>query len=446
VKKLLFLILLVLRAGARAAQARRLDRQPARAGEGVPLFARRARGRAVEVRFAIADGYYLYRDRFRSRHGRASRQGRVPAGLSHKDEFFGEQQIYRKEVRIRVPVEAPALRPQGDLARLRRRRRVLHPDGVDVSLRLPRRTWAAAPSIFSSDLEIASLFQEARRWCWRIPRVRAAARVHALRAADDSDPLGHHRRRGRSLSKSRALALSLAYVIGMASPTPIAGVAAAYSGSLLAAALQNAWVLGAFALVFVLLALSMFGLYELQAAGLPAPALDDVQRRLPGGRVASVAGMGALSAVIVSPCVAAPLAGALLYIAQIARRGARRCGALRHGAGHGGTPAGGGRLRGRAAAEIGAVAESRQTDLRVCCCWRSRRGSCRRSFSAARATRNSSGSTASPSSTQSSHAPGKPVMLDFFTPTGACPAKRWNISLSASPASRPSSTACCSCK
>ena len=84
----------------------------------------------------------------------------------------------------------------------------------------------------------------------------------------------------------------------------------------IAAALQNAWVLGAFALVFVALALSMFGLYELRLPGFLHQRLDEAHRRLPGGRVASVAGMGALSAVIVSPCVAAPLAGALLYIAQ----------------------------------------------------------------------------------------------------------------------------------
>jgi thiol:disulfide interchange protein DsbD len=121
---------------------------------------------------------------------------------------------------------------------------------------------------------------------------------------------------GRALSKSRALSLSAAYVLGMAVAYAAAGVAAAYSGSLLAAALQNAWVLGGFALVFVALALSMFGLYDLQLPGFLHQRLDEVQRRLPGGRVASVAGMGALSAVIVSPCVAAPLAGALLYIAQ----------------------------------------------------------------------------------------------------------------------------------
>jgi len=85
---------------------------------------------------------------------------------------------------------------------------------------------------------------------------------------------------------------------------------------LLAAALQNAWVLGAFALVFVVLSLSMFGFYELRLPGFLHHRLHGAHSRLRGGQVASVAAMGVLSAVIVSPCVAAPLAGALLYISQ----------------------------------------------------------------------------------------------------------------------------------
>jgi thiol:disulfide interchange protein DsbD len=121
---------------------------------------------------------------------------------------------------------------------------------------------------------------------------------------------------GRSVNKKRALALSSSYVLGMAAAYAVAGVAAAYSGSLIAASLQNVWVLSGFALVFVLLALSMFGFYELQLPGFLRQPLSAAHQRLQGGRIASVAGMGVLSAIIVSPCVAAPLAAALLYISQ----------------------------------------------------------------------------------------------------------------------------------
>jgi thiol:disulfide interchange protein DsbD len=95
-----------------------------------------------------------------------------------------------------------------------------------------------------------------------------------------------------------------------------AGVAAGLSGAMLSAILQNAWVLGGFALIFVVLAFSMFGFYELQLPGFLQSKLSAEAGHLKGGHLTSVFGMGALSALIVGPCVAAPLAGALLYISQ----------------------------------------------------------------------------------------------------------------------------------
>jgi len=94
------------------------------------------------------------------------------------------------------------------------------------------------------------------------------------------------------------------------------GIAAALSGNLLSAALQNTWVLAAFASVFVLLALSMFGFYELQLPSGWHARLAETSNGLGGGHLGAVALMGILSAAIVSPCIAAPLAGALLYISQ----------------------------------------------------------------------------------------------------------------------------------
>ncbi|HRQ46346.1 MAG TPA: protein-disulfide reductase DsbD, partial [Rhodocyclaceae bacterium] len=109
---------------------------------------------------------------------------------------------------------------------------------------------------------------------------------------------------------------SLAYVLGMAVTYALAGVAAGLSGTMLTAALQNVWVLGSFALVFVLLSLSMFGFYELQLPSSVQSRLSSTASHQKGGSVGGVTVMGVLSALIVGPCVAAPLAGALLYIAQ----------------------------------------------------------------------------------------------------------------------------------
>ncbi|MCP5243227.1 MAG: protein-disulfide reductase DsbD [Burkholderiales bacterium] len=122
--------------------------------------------------------------------------------------------------------------------------------------------------------------------------------------------------KGKHLTRRRGFVLALAYVLGMAITYAIAGVMAGLSGSMLSAALQNVWVLSTFALIFVLLSFSMFGFYELQLPGSLQGKLSEGAGQLKGGHLTSVFGMGALSALIVGPCVAAPLAGALLYISQ----------------------------------------------------------------------------------------------------------------------------------
>jgi thiol:disulfide interchange protein DsbD len=129
---------------------------------------------------------------------------------------------------------------------------------------------------------------------------------------------------GPGLTTRRAFALSAAYVLGMALTYALAGIAAALSGSMLAAAMQNPWVLSTFALIFVLLALSMFGFYELQIPPSWQSGLSQASSRLQRGKLAGVFAMGVLSAIIVSPCVTAPLVGALMFISQsgdIARGG-----------------------------------------------------------------------------------------------------------------------------
>jgi len=122
--------------------------------------------------------------------------------------------------------------------------------------------------------------------------------------------------RGHKITHMHGFILSLAYVMGMALTYAAVGVAAGLSGTLLSNALQTPWVLGSFAGVFVLLSLSMFGFYELQLPTALQSRLSDTSNKLHGGHLSGVFVMGALSAIIVGPCVAAPLAGALLYIGQ----------------------------------------------------------------------------------------------------------------------------------
>jgi thiol:disulfide interchange protein DsbD len=285
----------------------------------------------VEVSFAIAEGYYMYRERFRFAldPGSKARLGtpQFPPGIRKKDEFFGDVETYRKQVVIRVPVENAdgslhlTVTSQGcaDVG-------VCYvPMDSRATIRLagfspPPAAAPPAPgfTVQVSDFEVARLFQSGGPLLVLASFLGFGLLLAFTPCVLPMIPIlsGIIAGEGRELGKLRAFLLSLAYVLGMALAYAVAGVAAAWSGTLLAAALQNAWVLGAFALVFVGLALSMFGLYELQLPGFLHHRLHATHGRLRGGRIASVAAMGAFSAVIVSPCVAAPLAGALLYISQ----------------------------------------------------------------------------------------------------------------------------------
>ncbi|MGH8674962.1 MAG: protein-disulfide reductase DsbD, partial [Burkholderiales bacterium] len=281
---------------------------------------------SLEVRFAIADGYYLYREKFRFALEEAgdAKLGapQFPPGTRKKDEFFGEVETYRKDVAIRIPVEGSAaalkllVTSQGcaDIG-------VCYVP-MDSRVIVQRASYGGPPpprvSLSGSDLEIAALFQSGSFWVVLASFLGFGLLLSFTPCVLPMVPIlsGIIVGEGGALGKMRAFLLSVSYVLGMACAYAVAGVAAAYSGTLLAAALQNPWVLGAFALVFVWLALSMFGLHDLQLPSFLHRRLHAAHGRLAGGRIASVAAMGVLSAVIVSPCVAAPLAGALLYISQ----------------------------------------------------------------------------------------------------------------------------------
>ncbi|MDY0974651.1 protein-disulfide reductase DsbD [Massilia sp. CFBP9012] len=121
---------------------------------------------------------------------------------------------------------------------------------------------------------------------------------------------------GKHVSRSRGFVLSLAYSLGMAIVYTLLGIAAGLAGEGLAAALQNPWVLGAFATLIVAMSLSMFGFYQLQLPNTLQTRLTQASNSQQGGKLLGVFVMGAISALIVGPCVAAPLAGALVYISQ----------------------------------------------------------------------------------------------------------------------------------
>ena len=301
--------------------------------------ARALDARTVEVRYGIADGYYLYRDRFRfaaEPPSVALGQPQFPRGEIHEDKFFGKQETYRKEVRIRLPLEAAGAErlkllvtsqgcadlgvcyvPQVQSAELR----LASLGGSRSSIFKENEAFTSSPgrvAAASDDVRFAGVLESGRLWLVMAVFFGAGLLLTFTPCVLPMIPIlsGIIVGEGRKVTRRRAALVSLAYVLGMAVTYTAIGIAAAFSGNLLSATLQNAWVLGAFAAVFVGLALSMFGFYELRLPSSWQARLTAASNRLGGGDWGAVVLMGALSAAIVSPCVAAPLAGALLYISQ----------------------------------------------------------------------------------------------------------------------------------
>ncbi|MBL8429262.1 MAG: protein-disulfide reductase DsbD [Dechloromonas sp.] len=287
-------------------------------------------GQTLEVSYAIAKGYYLYRDKFRfTVDGESATLGTptFPKGKEHNDENFGKVEVYYKTVAIRVPVERMSSGP------LPLKLNVTSQGCADAGVCYPPQTQpvsvelpdpasappaAAAPAEGDESGQIAATLKNAGFWTSLAFFFIAGLGLSLTPCVFPMIPIlsGIIAGQGHKNSHARGFALSVAYVLGMAVTYAAAGVAAGLSGTLISAALQNPWVLGSFALVFVILSFSMFGFYELQLPTALQSKLSEESGHLQGGRGIGVFLMGALSALIVGPCVAAPLAGALLYIGQ----------------------------------------------------------------------------------------------------------------------------------
>ncbi|PLQ01105.1 thiol:disulfide interchange protein [Cupriavidus pauculus] len=315
--------------------------------------ARQIDPQTIEVRFDVADGYYLYRERFAFAAQPAGVKLGTPAmpqGKVHFDETFGkDMETYRGAVVVKVPVEqAPAdgrwtlvVTSQGcaDKGLCYPPMETMYKVGgsalgnIFADRSAPARSTPAAPQADRPANETP-----------QVPAVRGSQidendRIAGALASRNLPLIGalffglgllltftpcvlpmvpilSSIVVGEHVTRGRAFVVSLAYVLGMAVVYTAVGVAAGLAGEGLAAALQTPWVLGVFAALLIALSLSMFGLYELQLPQRWQTRLTASSNRRQGGQVVGAAAMGAISALIVGPCVTAPLAGALAYIAQ----------------------------------------------------------------------------------------------------------------------------------
>ena len=298
-------------------------------------------GQTIEVRFVIANGYYLYRDKFRfdvESAGFSLSSPVFPQGQEKQDETFGKIEVYYDTVLIRLPVERQSSGTLPVVLKIKSQGCAdvgvcFPPQTQVVRLELPNPAPISAPALALPPV-VESPEPLANDESGRISQFLKTGSYGVVLASFFgfglllaltpcvfpmipilSGIIVGARRDAVRATAPRSFLLSLAYVLGMATTYAAVGVAAGLSGTLLSTSLQTPWVLGATALLLVVLSFSMFGFYELQ---LPTFLRGKINERAPsqGGSLSRVALMGAFSVLVVSPCIAAPLAGALLYIGQ----------------------------------------------------------------------------------------------------------------------------------
>lgn len=266
---------------------------------------------SIKLRFVAAEGYYLYRHRFSFSSEPADislGQAVLPTGQAKHDEFFGDIEAYYGVLDVDIPLDNPQNRPF-NLA-------VSYQGCADKGLCYPPETQllpigGGAPSN-------SAVQTTATQWSWAdlaLFFLGGLALTFTPCVLPMLPILSGVVLRGQP-GGLRSLVLSLAYVLPMALSFATLGALMGLFGAELnlQARLQSPWVLVPFAIFFALFGAASLGFLELR---LPAALDDRLQRltqRLKGGTILSAASLGVLSSVLVSPCVSAPLAGALLYI------------------------------------------------------------------------------------------------------------------------------------
>ena len=266
----------------------------------------------TQLYWQITDGYYLYQKRLKFDGLPAELHPVLPEGESHSDEFFGEQQVYRQGLELKIPAGAT-----GQI-------KVGFQGCADAGLCYPPQTQvvdlggSAVTSTANEapDQALASGLQQ-RALGWSLLVFFGLGLLLAFTPCTlPMLPILAGLIVGSGATPKRGFALAASYVVSMALVYAAMGVLAALLGANLQALLQNPWLLGSFAAVFVLLALPMFGFFELQLPVALRDRLENVSRNQRGGSLIGAGVLGALSGLLVGPCMTAPLAGALLYIAQ----------------------------------------------------------------------------------------------------------------------------------
>jgi len=298
----------------------------------------------LKLNWEIADDYYLYQERFKFKAQKPGVIIGVPQfsikGKEKEDPYFGKVHIFKHQLEILLPIELPEGDSDAEI-------KVSYQGCADAGLCYPPKhqyvmytpNSSAPPKTVETSTYPLSTDSNASNYDLE----DADGIFNFLQSSNLTMIIGIFFLLGLGLTFTpcvfpmipiitsiiagqktptipKSLALSVTYVLGMAVTYASAGVITGMLGASanIQAALQDPYLLTVFAIIFILLALAMFGLYELQLPAFIRDRLNTKSQKLHGGHIISVFFIGALSALIVSPCVSAPLAGALLYISSTA--------------------------------------------------------------------------------------------------------------------------------
>ncbi|WP_421338631.1 protein-disulfide reductase DsbD [Aeromonas veronii] len=285
------------------------------------------RGDQLLLTLHIADDYYLYRHSLRFKGNNLTfSEPTLPEGTEHEDDFFGKTRVYYQQVSIAVP-----LKEVGENATLRVRYQgctdgLCYPPTdklIDVAPLVTATTastveTAQSVAPVSQQDQLAAALGNQGFWLSIVAFFALGLGLAFTPCVFPMYPIltGIIAGAGDRLSTGRAFLLSLVYVQGMAVTYTLLGLVVASAGLKFQAALQHPYVLIGLSVMFLLLALSMFGLYTLQLPSSLQTRLSSLSNRQQGGSVVGVAIMGMISGLVCSPCTTAPLSGALIYVAQ----------------------------------------------------------------------------------------------------------------------------------
>ncbi len=300
------------------------------------FFATAKDGNIVKLNWIIADGYYLYREKFQieviNPDDIQLGNYQIPHGIPEHDEAFGPVEIFYKETGFEVPLLRSNDGPENLTLLVKYQgcasRGVCYPPiQKTIELALPAATQVLASGIIinpaqqaplSEQDQIVNALHQDTLWLTLLSFLGFGLLLSFTPCIFPMIPIlsGIIVGQGKQITTRKAFLLSLCYVTASALTYTVLGILAALFGSNLQATFQQPWIIVLFSAIFVLLAFSMFGFYNLELPKSLQSKLHNSSDKHRDGSFLGAAIMGALSSLIVGPCVAAPLAGALIYIGQ----------------------------------------------------------------------------------------------------------------------------------